>query len=119
MEVIVVIALFAVAMIGLVSLVSSIQVAQRSSTYLDTATDAARNEVELIRDSQVATITDGTSFTASLPTTLPTGSTGTVAVSTPVGSLQSKQIDVTVSYPVGTLTKKVTISAYINPAGGF
>ena len=112
-EVIVVIVVFGIGIITLGSLVSSIQYAQRSAQYLEISTQAARAQVELIRNSQFTTITDGATFTP--PAGLPGGSTGRVKVTTPSAAPSSKQIDVTVSYPLGSLTKDVTISAYVDP----
>ena len=110
-----VIFVFAMGIIMLSTLMSSIQYAQRSGAYLEAASQAARVQLETIRNSQFSSITNGASFTSSLPSTLPAGSTGTVAVSVPANAPLSKQVDVTVSYPIGSLTKQVTLSAYIDP----
>lgn len=59
-------------------------------------------------------ITDAT-FTSSLPSSLPAGSTGEMTVSTPTNAPSSKRIDVTVTYPIGDLTKNVTLTAYVDP----
>jgi prepilin-type N-terminal cleavage/methylation domain-containing protein len=117
-EVIVVIAVFAIGLAALTTLFSSLQVAERSTYYLSVATHAARSEIERIRSSGFSTVNDGDSFTSRLPSTLPTGSLGTIKVTTPANAPNSKQIDATVSYPVGSVWKQVTISAYVDPPGG-
>lgn len=116
-EVVVVLAVFSIGIVMLSSLIGSVQQLQQNARYLDLATQAARAEIEYIRNSQYTTITNGTSFTSSLPPTLPSGSTGTVAVSVPANAPSSKQVDVTVKFPVGSLTKQVTISAYVDAPG--
>lgn len=117
-EVVVVIAVFAIGLGSISALFASIQLTQRNNRYLTAATRAARTEVDKIRSTMFTSITDGTTFTSDLPTTLPAGSTGTVTVSVPTNAPNSKQVDVTVTYPVGTTTKQVTISAYVDPDGG-
>jgi prepilin-type N-terminal cleavage/methylation domain-containing protein len=113
-EVMVVIVVFGIGLAALSSLFSSIQYSQRNILYMDIATQAARAEIERVRNAEFATITNGASFTSKLPSTLPTGSTGTVAVSTPTNVPTAKQLDVTVTYPIGSITKQVTISAIID-----
>lgn len=117
-EVIVVISVFAVGVAMLASLMSSIQQVQRNAQYMDIATRAARAEIERLRTVTFTSITNGAVFTSNLPTTLPPGSTGTIAVTIPTNAPLSKQVDATVSYPLGTSTKQVTISAYIDSTGG-
>jgi prepilin-type N-terminal cleavage/methylation domain-containing protein len=118
-EMLVTTVIFGIAIVMLTGLFSLIQDAQRSAIYFSVATHAARSEVDRLRSSGFASITNGNSypFTGSLPTTLPTGSTATVVVAAtgPTNAPDSKKIDVTVSYPIGGLTKNVTISAYVDP----
>jgi prepilin-type N-terminal cleavage/methylation domain-containing protein len=116
-EVLVTLALFAIAIAGLTMLMTSVQQSQRNSSYLEAATNAARQKLEHIRNSEFTTITDGADFTSELPDSLPSGK-GTVAVSIPPNAPLSKKFDVTVSYKVNAVPKSVTISAYADsPAG--
>lgn len=115
-EVVVVIAVFAISMSTLVMLMSSIQVAQRNAYYMSIATHAARAEVERLRSSGYSSIQAGNTYPFSqVPGALPPGSTGSIVVSTPANAPTSKQVDATVTYSIGTLSKQVTISAYVDP----
>lgn len=114
-ELMVVIAVFGIGILLLSRLIASIQYAQQTTNYLEEATQAAKTEVEKIRNSQFDSITDGTNFNSSLPSTLPAGSTGLVKVTRPGNAPASKQVEVTVTYKVGELEKKVSITAYIDP----
>ncbi len=114
-EVIVVTVVFAIGLTMITTLFSSLQRAQRDAGYLVIATQAARAEIERIRVAEFDTVTNGDSFTSQLPNTLPQGSTGTISVSTPTNAPDSKQINATVNYPVGSLVKTVTVSSYIDP----
>lgn len=116
-EVLVVTVVFAIGLLMLTTLFSSLQRAQRDAAYLTIATQSARAEIEKIRTTRFNTVTNGESFTSSLPNTLPSGSTGSIAVSVPTNAPSSKQIDATVTYPIGTTTKTVTVSAYVDAPG--
>lgn len=114
-EILVVTVVFGIGIYMLTTLFSSIQNSQRDTYYLGVATHAARSEIERIRSSGFDDVNDGDDFSNALPDTLPPNSTGTIDVSQPANAPDSKQIDVTVTYPIGSLTKEVTISAYIDP----
>ena len=114
-EVIVVTVVFAIGLTMITTLFSSLQRAQRDASYLVIATQAARAEIERIRVAEFTMVANGDSFTSQLPNTLPQGSTGTISVSTPTNAPDSKQINATVNYPVGSLVKTVTVSSYIDP----
>lgn len=118
-EILVVIFMFSAAIITLSSLFSYIQYAQRDVQYLDIATRAARAQVEYLRNGKYNTLTTGTpvNFSSSLPSTLPSGSTGVVNVSTPSGMSGLKQLDVKVEWPVGGITKSTTLTALIGASG--
>ena len=115
-EVLVVTVVFAIGLLMLTTLFGSLQRAQRDANYLTIATQAARAEIEKIRTARFSTVANGESFTSSLPSTLPSGSTGTIAVSIPANAPNSKQIEATVNYPIGSTTKTVTVSAYVDPS---
>ena len=113
-EVIVTIVVFGIGIVMLSTLISSVQYSQRNALFLDAATQAARAKIEIIRNSQYSTITNGANFTSELPSTLPPGSTGVVTVSTPANAPNSKQIDAKVTYPIGSTSREVTVSAYVD-----
>ncbi|OGL22184.1 hypothetical protein A2707_02505 [Candidatus Saccharibacteria bacterium RIFCSPHIGHO2_01_FULL_45_15] len=118
-EILVVIFMFSTAIITLSSLFSYIQYAQRDVQYLDIASRAARAQVEYLRNGKYSTLSAGTpvNFTSSLPTTLPSGSSGVVTVSIPTGMTGIKRLDVRVEWPVGNVTKSTTLTALIGASG--
>lgn len=111
--------LFGIAIVMLTSLFELIQSSQRNATYFTVATHAARSEVERLKSSGYASLTNGNTYPFSLPDTLPPGSTGSVVVagSSPTNAPDSKKIDVTVTYPIGSTNRTVTITAYVDPPG--
>lgn len=115
-EVIVVIVILTIGMAALINLFSSIQSAQRNASYVSIASHAARTEIERLRTTDFNSIQAGSTYPFSqLPSTLPPDSVGLITVSTPTNATLSKQVSATVTYKVGNLEKKVTISAYIDP----
>jgi type II secretory pathway pseudopilin PulG len=114
--------IFSIAVVMLTTIFSLIQTAQQNALYFTVATHAARSELDRIRSTGYASISFGTtySFTSTLPATLPPNSTGStvVAASAPTNAPDSKQIDVTVTYPIGGTTKTVTITGYVDPPVG-
>ena len=103
--------------VGIAGLFYDIQFMQRESNYLDIATRAAQTEVETLRNISYNSLTTGQSitFTSSLPTQLPKGSTGTVAVSEPSPGL--KRVDVVVSYIDASKQHTVKLSSLIGVIG--
>lgn len=118
-ELVVVIVMFGMAATTLTSLFSYMQYAQREVQYLSTATRAARAQIETLRNGQYTALDPATPviFSASLPSSLPSGSTGRADVSIPAGISGLKRVDVTVSWPIGAMTKSTTLSALIGPSG--
>lgn len=97
---------------------STLDSTQRRSRYLDVATHAAKDQIEVLRNSNYAllAVPSTLSFSSSLPSDLPAGATGTVQLSDP--SLTGlKRADVTVSYMIGSQTQSVTLSALIGASG--
>ncbi len=117
-EIIVVVAVFTTMMISLASFSSILQGVQRNGRYLDIATNAAKDEIETLRNSNYALLTPGQTIdiTSSLPNTLPAGSTGSAAISDPALA-NLKRVDVTISYPSGTYPHTVKLSALIGASG--
>ncbi|RYF29091.1 MAG: type II secretion system protein [Chloroflexi bacterium] len=118
-ELVVVIAMFGMAAATLTSLFSYMQYSQREVQYLSTATRAARSQIEILRNGQYASLDPATPiiFTSSLPASLPSGSTGRVDVTMPAGMSGLKKADVTVSWPVGSMTKSTTLTTLIGASG--
>lgn len=111
--------LFGVAIVMLTSLFELVQGSQRNATYFTVATHAARSEVERLKSSGYDSLENGNTYPFSLPDTLPAGSTGAVVVAgaSPTNAPDAKKIDVTVTYPIGTTNRTVTITAYVDPTG--
>lgn len=116
-ELLATIAVVGVVTLGIASLFYNIQFVQRQSNYLDRATRAAQKEVEVLRNNSYNALTAGEEidFSSQLPSELPSGSTGTVAVTEPSPGL--KRVDVTVSYNDGNKPQSVTLSSMIGVIG--
>ncbi len=115
-ELLVTIIVIGVVFTGLSSIFISIQRAQISTSYLESATRAAQKEIESLRNSNYNSLTAGQNinFTSTLPDNLPAGSTGSVNISEPTPGL--KRVDVTVTYTYGK-TRTVTLSSLIGVIG--
>lgn len=118
-ELVVVIAIFGMAAATLTSLFSYMQYSQREVQYLSTATRAARTQIEVLRNGQYDILDPATPiiFTASLPSSLPSGSSGRADVTVPSGMAGLKKVDVTVTWPVGGMTKSTTLTTLIGASG--
>jgi prepilin-type N-terminal cleavage/methylation domain-containing protein len=117
-ESIVVITVFAMTVAAMGSFSGILQASQRNARYLDIATNAAKDEIENLRNSNYALLNTGQTvdFTSSLPAGLPNGTTGTAAISDP--SLPNlKRADVTVTYTIGSTPHTVQLSALIGASG--
>lgn len=117
-EIVVVIAVFSITILSMGSMFSSLQGAQRDVQYLDIATNAAKNEIEQLRNSNFSLLTAGQTIdiTSSLPSGLPPNTTGSVAISDP-SLLNLKRADVTIMYSVGTYPHTVKVSSLIGASG--
>jgi prepilin-type N-terminal cleavage/methylation domain-containing protein len=94
----------------------TMQVIQVQSQHLDIATRAADTEIEDLRNAGYDSLANGTtSFTSSLPSDLPHGTTGTVVVSQPASGL--KRVDVTIAYTDYGKAETVTLSSDIGILG--
>lgn len=116
-EIVVTLVMIGVIMIGLGTLFMTIQRVQAQATYTEIANRAAQREVESLRNSSYNNLTPGETqtFTDELPTALPTGATGTVAISEPTPGL--RKVDVTVSYHYAGNDRTVTHSSLIGILG--
>ena len=116
-ELLVTIIVIGVVFAGLSNIFISIQRSQVQTQYLESATRAAQREVESLRNSNYNNLPAGqtVNFSTSLPDSLPSGSTGSVAITEPSPGL--KRVDVTVTYTYGGDTRNVTLSSLIGVIG--
>lgn len=113
-ELLVAMAVFAIAVIFLVYLVMAIQRIEAASAYVTIARNAAQSKISEIQSKDPSTITNSTVTFSSDDSLdgLPPGHTATYTILDPVTALSpgSKQINVTVSYPFNGATASVTLS---------
>ncbi len=109
--------LFAIVSIAMINLSVLVMNVQTYSRYRESATLAAQREIEMLRNSNYTDLAAGSTidFSSDLPDFLPSGKTGTVAVSEPEPGL--KRVDVTVSYPQSGSDKNIKLSAVIGELG--
>jgi prepilin-type N-terminal cleavage/methylation domain-containing protein len=128
-EVIVVAVIFGLIIVSITSLFASIQSAQRSSIYLDAATQAARAQIETIRTSKAGALVPANSpiptqppfpvdFVAELPADSPLPPSpnrrASYLVTVAPNAPNSYKVDVSVGYRVGTLWKDSVVTAYVD-----
>lgn len=94
-----------------------IQQSQVKAQHYDIAVRAARTEIEDLRNNGYDSLTPGSTitFTSSLPSSLPSNKTGTVAVSKPMSGL--RRVDVTVTYNDYGTSESVILSSDIGIIG--
>jgi prepilin-type N-terminal cleavage/methylation domain-containing protein len=128
-EVIVVAVVFSLTVVAIAGLFASIQSTQRSSIYLDAATQAARAQIETIRTSKIGMLVVATppiptqppfpvDFVAELPADsplpLPPNRRASYLVTVAPNAPNSYKIDVAVGYRVGILWKDSVVTAYVD-----
>ena len=96
---------------------AGLQQTQVQTNYLESATRAAQRQIESLRNSNFNNLTPGEDidFSANLPDTLPSNSTGNVVVSEPSPGL--RRVDVTVSYQYSGQVRDVELSSLIGVIG--
>ncbi|HEV2403372.1 MAG TPA: prepilin-type N-terminal cleavage/methylation domain-containing protein [Candidatus Saccharimonadales bacterium] len=94
-----------------------LQIDEVQSQHYDIAVRAARTEIEDLRNAGYDNLTPGSNinFTSSLPSQLPHGATGSVAISEPATGL--RRVDVTISYSDYGKSRVVTLSSDIGIIG--
>lgn len=97
-ELLITIAILGIAITGIASLYTYMQVTQVQSQHMDLAVRAARTEIEVLRNNSFNSLTPGSSidFTSRLPAALPPTKKGTATITEPVAGL--RQVDVSVTY---------------------
>lgn len=116
-EVIVSVVLFSLAIVSVVTLMQYAQFSQRDSKYVDIANNAARAQIELLRTEPFDNLNPASPVTfssSSFMEGMPAGSTGVVTITDLGGVPRVKRLDAVVTYPVGTTTKTISITAYID-----
>ncbi|MFO0886985.1 MAG: prepilin-type N-terminal cleavage/methylation domain-containing protein [Candidatus Saccharimonadales bacterium] len=115
-ELLVTIVVIGIVFMGLSSIFISIQRMQVKTAYLESATRSAQKEIESLRNINYNNLTAGQNIDFSDQLVdLPTGSTGSVAVTEPSPGL--KRVDVTVTYSYEGQTKNVNLSSLIGVIG--
>ena len=115
-ELLVSIAVGAIVVASLNSLVTSYLHVSQRGRYLSAANSFVEGKVEAIRNNGYNSINAGTtSLNSQLPSTLPPGSSGSMVVSNPSNGL--KQIDITVSYKDQGTVKSYSYTTYIGELG--
>ncbi len=116
-ELLVTIIVLGIVMVSLGGLYYTVQANEVKSQHFDLAVRAARTEVEDLRNNGYSSLTPGgtITFTSSLPTGLPSGKAGTVAISEPTPGL--RRVDVTVTYADYGQTQTITLSSDIGIVG--
>jgi len=116
-EIIVAATLMTLAVATLVSMMVAAQYAQRNAYYTSEASRAAFSKIEETKVKPFKDISMGTTYFSGDQSlnNLPAGSVGQIVVSPASFAPDSKQIDVTVTYTVGTVQKKVSMTAYVDP----
>ena len=100
---------------GIAGIFLTIQSVQRQTAYLQSATRAANDEVESLRNNNYNQLIAGTNLTFAPPTNIPSPSSGNVSISEPIPGI--KRVDVTVTYTDHGATKQVEMSSLIGVIG--
>jgi prepilin-type N-terminal cleavage/methylation domain-containing protein len=106
---------FGVVSVGLAGLFLSLQNVQRESAYLESATRAAQQEVESLRNNNYNQLVDNTTLAFMVPSTLPQPRSGSVDISEPTPGV--KRVNVTVSYTDHGEKRDVKVSSLIGVIG--
>ncbi len=116
-EIVVVMAVMAISVVALVSLVQIIQHTQRDIYYMNQANDAARSKITDLQKQDFSSLTIGSEIDFSSDPSLDNLPDATAKAFIEAADLasESKQVDVSITYKVGSVEKYVTITAYINP----
>ncbi len=116
-ELLITIVILGIALVGIASLFYSVQYTQRQSVYRDSATRAARRQIEILRNSSYNSLVNGQTitFTSDLPSRLPGNKSGTVAVSEPSPGV--KRVDVNVTYYDSGKKREVNLTSFIGVIG--
>lgn len=114
-ELVLAIAAFGVVALAVTEMFLSIQTIQRKSAYLESATRAAQQEVESLRNNNYNQLVDGQTLSFAVPEFLPAPKSGSVDISEPVAGI--KRVDVTVSFTDHGQAESVELSSTIGVIG--
>lgn len=115
-EIIVSMTLFALAVTFIMTTVQYVQYSSRDARYVDLAHHAAKSQIEVLRRGDFDALVTGSTINFSsspLLEGMPSGTTASVVVSVPSEAPQSKRLDVSVTYPLGSTTKTIRLAALI------
>lgn len=117
-EMIVALSLFGLSVVSVMGAMNTIQQSQRSERYLDLANTAAKQIIEEARNGNYNNLAAGQSYdrTSSVSTSLPSGA-ATLTVSASTSMPDFKQLEVDVSYKIGSYTRHVYSTAIIGKGG--
>lgn len=117
-EVLVAVSIFAISIISIATLAASLQQAHRNNQYLAIASTAAKDIIEIARNTEYGSLKYGETINKNsiLPSNLPNGNASLTTVYVE-GTYALKRVDVTVTYTVGTDTRKVMLSSFIGLSG--
>lgn len=116
-EVLITIVIISILFVAVLALFSNVSIIQGRTHNQETATRAAHQQVESLRNLQYNSLTEGDDidFSEDLPDRLPDGSSGIVTITEAGEGL--KKVDVTVSYPEGSGVQEVVVSSLIGIIG--
>ncbi len=115
-ELLITIVFLGIVALAISQLFISIGAIQAKTQRLDSATHAAKTQIESLRNNNYSSLTNGSTldFSSELPDNLPNGQ-GTVQVSEPTPGL--KRVDVTVTYLDGSQNRDVALSSLVGIIG--
>lgn len=116
-ELIVTIVIIGLVILAVTSLFIAIGASQRNTLLLESATRAAEQEIESLRNNNYSLLVAGETidFTANLPQVLPPPRNGTAVIEEPVPGI--KRVDVTINYRDGSKDRTVKLSSLIGQIG--
>jgi len=116
-ELLVTVMILGIVIVSLAGMFYITQIAEIKSQHYDLAVRAARTEIEDLRNAGYDSLSPGSTinFSSSLPSVLPSGAEGTVAVSEPMSGL--RRVDVTITYSEFDTTQTITLSSDIGIIG--
>lgn len=120
-EVVVAFVLFSIIAIMMVSITEFVQYSQRQSIYTNIANQAAQSKIAEYQSEgyDAHNVGDSENFASdSTLNGLPAGKTAVIEVSQPSIVENSKELEVTITYPAASTTKTVKMKAYITEGEG-
>jgi len=116
-ELLVTVMVLGIVIVSLAGMYYITQIAEIKSQHYDLAVRADRTEIEDLRNAGYDSLTPGSTinFSSSLPSVLPSGASGVVAISEPMPGL--RRVDATITYSEFNTTQTITLSSDIGVIG--